>query len=618
MATLACAAMIAQQVAGKAARDALFLSTLRIEHLPVMMATSAAVSLVAALGVSRLMVRYSPGRVVPIAFGLSGVALLANWGLGFIAPRPSAIALYLHTAIFGAVVISAFWTLVNETFAFRSGRRAMRWITGGGTVGGLLGGLVAWRLAHLVRLPSMFLVLAALDVVCIWGTYRLRRTIPSVRAPSPARAANPSLWRTPYLRNLAMVVALGAVTSGLLDYAFSSVAIERFKDGAELLAFFAKFWLVVGLLSVVLETLLARTLLRKVGLAVTVATLPVVVVLGCVFGVVLPGLLSAVVLRGGEAAHRNSLFREAYELLYTPLSPTRKRAAKMFIDVGADRVGTMLAGVTAMVVVGLCTRPLAAIVVLLIAFAVALLTIARSMPLRGGYVALLEHSLRGAADGMGAEPMLAPPAAPAAPASAHPGPPCERSDVQWQAVRVAFTLPLLAHEEWRLDATRALVEAASTATGQLVDALCDPRVDVRVRACIPVVLAHGSPGVAAEGLLRGIEDASFEVRAACVVALLDVRLRSPTIVVSLERVVAVVERELAASGIAADLRLEQVFRVLALSLDPASMRTAFRALHQDNEQVRGMALEYLETVVPDRVCELLWPLLGSPDGTVRA
>ena len=643
MATIACAAMIAQQVAGKAARDALFLSTLRIEHLPLMMATSAAVSLLAALGVSRLMVRYSPDRVVPTAFAVSGVLLLANWGLSFIAARPSAIFLYVHTAVFGAVVISAFWSLVNETFAFRSGRRAMRWITGGGTVGGLIGGLVAWRLAHLIRLPTMLLLLAALDVVCIWGTYRLRRPTPALPREPAARAKTPLLWRTRYLRNLAIVVALGAVTSGLLDYAFSEVAIERFAGGPQLLAFFAKFWLVVGLLSVVLETLFARRMLRKAGLAATVASLPLVVVLGCIFGVALPGLLSMVVLRGGEAAHRNSLFREAYELLYTPLSAARKRAAKTFIDVGADRVGTMLAGLVAMLVVTLCTRPLAAIVVLLLALTVALVTIVRSTPLRGGYVALLEESLREAAEGMGPEAVIA---RSDGPASAPPGPPSVRGDAQWQALLdvhsgeharvrpvlasneplsaplVAFTLPLLAHEEWRRDATRALVKAAFSATGQLVDALCDPRVDVGVRACIPVVLAHGSPTVAVEGLLRGIEDESFEVRASCVVALLEVRLRSPAMVVPLDHVVAVVERELGEKGTPVDLRLEQVFHVLALHLDPASMRTAFRALQQENEQVRGMAIEYLETVVPDQVCDLLWPLLAergrSPDGTVRA
>jgi ATP/ADP translocase len=39
---------------------------------------------------------------------------------------------------------------------------------------------------------------------------------------------------------------------------------------------------------------------------------------------------------------RNSLFRSAYELFYTPLPPMKKRAAKTIIDVGVDRIGTAL------------------------------------------------------------------------------------------------------------------------------------------------------------------------------------------------------------------------------------------------------------------------------------
>src|SRR5947209_3036802 len=101
--------MIAQQVAGKAARDALFLSSFDVRHLPVMIAASAVASLFAVLWLSRMMMRHTPAKVVPTAFALSGAGLLAEWGVSFIAPRITAIALYFHTALFGAVVISAFW-----------------------------------------------------------------------------------------------------------------------------------------------------------------------------------------------------------------------------------------------------------------------------------------------------------------------------------------------------------------------------------------------------------------------------------------------------------------------------------------------------------------------------
>ncbi len=689
-------AMIAQQVAGKAARDALFLTNFRVEDLPAMMAASAAVSLFAAFGLSRLMVRYSPANVVPVVFAASGAGLIAEWGVSFVAPRITAVALYLHTALFGAVVISAFWSLVNETFAPHSGRRAARWITGAGTLGGVIGGLIAWRAAHLIPLPSMLVLLAGVNVVCIWGSWRLRSIsasldadvalvaggaaddVPGVPgAPElPTRALFRLLWGTPYLRNLALVVVLGAVTSGLLDYVFSVVAVDHYTRGPQLLAFFARFWLVVGLLSFLLETLLGKIALEKLGLAFTVAILPAVVVLGSAVGIAVPGLMSMVVLRGGEASQRNSLFRAAYELLYTPLSAQKKRAAKTLIDVGCDRAGTVVAGGVAMATVALCEAPLAGMVLLVIAMGCGLLSVARSIPLHNGYVALLEESLRGAAKEM---------ATTSVPTAAQPAlevelrdkiveelereldirSSAERSasiDKEVQAVLelrsgkaervravlaseaplpaplIAFVMELLADEEFHLDAIKALVRSAPTSIGQLVDALCDPRVDFHTRRRVPRVLSHCPTVAAAEGLLRGIEDERFEVRYACGRALLKIKAANPHIAISLDRIVAIVTREVgrdqtmwdteldseereddaAAPSLVDRLRhdrldrnVEHVFNVLALYIDPESLRTAFKALHERDDAMRGTALEYLETVLPDEVRDLVWPFVGE-------
>ena len=38
----------------------------------------------------------------------------------------------------------------------------------------------------------------------------------------------------------------------------------------------------------------------------------------------------------------NSLFRSAFELLYTPLSPHKKRPTKAIIDVASDRLGDLI------------------------------------------------------------------------------------------------------------------------------------------------------------------------------------------------------------------------------------------------------------------------------------
>jgi hypothetical protein len=59
------AALIAYQVAGKATRDAFFLSTYDVTRLPVAVFGSALISVVVVLFSSRLMRRWGPTRFVP-------------------------------------------------------------------------------------------------------------------------------------------------------------------------------------------------------------------------------------------------------------------------------------------------------------------------------------------------------------------------------------------------------------------------------------------------------------------------------------------------------------------------------------------------------------------------
>ena len=178
-AVVASTAMIAQQVAGKATRDALFLSSFGVSALPAMMGISALGSLLAVLWLARMMVRHTPARVVPVGFGASAATLLATWGLSFGAPRAAAIVLYLYTSIFGAAMISAFWSLINEAYDPHTNRTAATAIATGGTLGGVLGGLAAWGLSAVIPVPTMLPALAGASLLSMWGSLGVPRREPT-------------------------------------------------------------------------------------------------------------------------------------------------------------------------------------------------------------------------------------------------------------------------------------------------------------------------------------------------------------------------------------------------------------------------------------------------------
>ncbi len=711
------AAMIAQQVVGKAVRDTLFLSSFEARFLPIAMASAAVLSLAVVYWLSRLLVRRSPAATMPWLFGGSALALVLSWLLGLVSAPLAAIVVYFHTALLGPVLITTFWSMINERFDPHTAKHAVARISGGGTLGGMLGGLAAWRISHLVELSTMLLFLSALNVLCVVGSLLIAaRKGVDPYATNDAGGADATLAvsafgvlrRAPFLRNLALLVALGAALSALLDYVFSAQVAAALPKGAPLLSFFSLFWLGVGVVSFVLQLALGRIALEKLGLAVSIALLPGTIILGGAFGLAVPGLASSSILRASDAVQRNTLFRSAYELLYTPISQESKRATKALIDVGFDRAGTLFGSL--LVVIALRLVPHGASTVLLVLVVlIAFATLPVVQGLHRGYVRALEQGLRDTAQKLGE---VTSSTAVDADADAHRpsiaidaatdardalidrlqalelGPLVEEGDLEKNlatrheplvaskraakavakakearaaAERVlddardllsgdlakarivlgkppaetrrlaAWIIPLLAHPALHRDSKKALSRNALVCTGQLVDALLDPTTRPVIRRRVPRVLSMCNTQRAAEGLVLGLADASFEVRYECSRALVRVRARNPEIVFHRTLLDDAVLAELAlatpqsapaagseAGKLAAELiadrsarRLKHVFAILSLKLDREPLQLAFDALFQDDERHRGTALEYLETVLRSDLREALWPHLGA-------
>src|SRR5215472_475750 len=77
----AAALLMAQQVAGKAARDGLFLLYYGPQSLPQMVAGAAGFSVALSLLTGRVLRRVAPRVVVPWSLGVSGALLVVEWWL---------------------------------------------------------------------------------------------------------------------------------------------------------------------------------------------------------------------------------------------------------------------------------------------------------------------------------------------------------------------------------------------------------------------------------------------------------------------------------------------------------------------------------------------------------
>ena len=669
-ATFAVFLLIAQQVAARAVRDALFLSAFQVKSLPLVMGGAAVFALVGAGILSLALARRSPSRVVPAAAALSAGLFALWWAVGLVSPRGAAVGVYLHVAAFGGVLVSGFWSLVNERFDPYTLRKAVGPIGTGATAGGVAGGALAWIASRALPLPATVLGLVAMSALAatILARTRGKDQIPPA-TPAAARGTAASvLLGSPYLRTIALVVGLGAVVEALVDFLFKAEAASRFDAGGSLLGAFAVFHGGMSVLSLVVQASVSRAALRHLGIAGTLALRPALTAASALLGVALPRFATATLARGAHETLTNSLFRSAYELLYTPLPEAEKRRAKAVVDVAVDKLGALLGSGTIALVLALVPAA-AASVLFTVAAAGSLAALGLSRRLHRGYVRTLEQSLilgrvrldadeildqatqvtlahtsliergtllrqieelRGSQPGtLVSPPTAAPLTSPVSAARDPSGPDALLDRLSWassgdpdvvrRALRhspepepalVACLLPRLASEELFVDVLRALRRAAPRVTGQLVDALLDPAGDPTVRRRIPRVLKASPTDRAAEGLRAALDDPSFEIRASAAAALAALHESSPVVRIAREEVLGRVRRELD-SGETVDRQLPQLFALLSLTLERGPLQIAWAAMKGQDRKLRGTALEYLANVLPDDVFPRIRSCFGA-------
>jgi MFS family permease len=662
-ASLVAATLVAQQVAGKAARDALFLTAFHVSSLPAMMIASAALSALSAILFARFMRRRSPaqsltvGLVVFAALSMGCGLLNESW------PQLVATAFYLQVTLFGAALLSAFWSVVNERFDPYAARRAVSKIAGGATLGGVVGGIGVWLAGRYVSVTSVLYAMAAASAVCI-AALRWLRGASGAKSSPPGDldeiATGFGLFRrTPYLKDLALLVGLGSTVDALLDYALKSEAAARYSGGEALFGFFSSYAAILGLVTFLAQAVLARPALARLGLGGTVALQPGGVFLFSLLGAIDPSLLTATLARGGAAALRDSVFRSGYELFYTPLPPTLKRASKAVVDVAVDRLGTVLGSAMTLLVAAFLPSPTGALLALAAGLALVATTVCRR--LHQGYVQALEtnlrtgalpvapdepidgatHALTQSALGLDRRVLLeeiktlhgegrpeAAPAPEAPPRAEHDAVLSSVTDLRSgskERIRillgrpegldlalVGHVIPLLVRRDVAGDALRALRPLAPKVTGQLIDALVDHGSEPALRRRVARILKSSPTPRSVEGLLLGLADPEPSVRIECGKVLGAIKAAESAAVVRPDPVFEAVQRELASSDtIGSTLALDHVFALLSLVLETEPVLISLQALRGGNKELRGTALEYLENVLPRSVRDALWPRLGA-------
>ncbi len=335
------------------------ISTADRGNLQVLWTAVFLVMLLAVPAYSAIVARWSRARFIPFANRFFAANLLAFYGALVLLPagaRPWIDRVfYVWGSVFALFVVTVFWGFVADLFRNDQGRRLFGFIAIGSSLGGIAGSFLTAQLAE--RIPVFALLLLAIvpleasawvaRALHRWSNREqsvLRREPPDRRVGGSAWSGIAPVFRSPYLRTIALYLALMTFSSTILYFQQAHRVGEAIADRGERRAFLAAIDLWVNLLTIGTQGLLTAHIIRRVGLGLTLALVPAVTLLGFVTLGLAPLLWVLVGVQVLYRAGRYAIAKPAREVLFTVVSREERYKSKAFIDAAVYRGGDLASG----------------------------------------------------------------------------------------------------------------------------------------------------------------------------------------------------------------------------------------------------------------------------------
>ena len=310
-----------------------------------------------------LVSRFRRLQFISATYLFFAASLVGFWGLLVLTPAAvgevSGRVFYVWFSVFNLFSTMVFWALMADRFSLEQSKRLFGAIAVGGTLGAIFGPWLAAVLARPLGTSNLLLVAVVflgLAVVAAWAVAKLQSRRPGdaggsgpPNASADSAVIGGSAWeglravvRSPYLLGISGYMLILAVVSTFLYFTRLAMVAAVSDDMDTQTAMFAQIDLITQVATLVLQLIVTGHLMKRLGVSVTLALLPITVVLGFI-GLAIAGTLAALILfEATFRAVQRAIMRPARETLFTVVSRENKYKAKAFTDTFVYRGGDVL------------------------------------------------------------------------------------------------------------------------------------------------------------------------------------------------------------------------------------------------------------------------------------
>lgn len=270
---------------------------------------------------------------------------------------------YVWFSVFNLFITMVFWAVMADRFSLDQGKRFFGVIAVGGTCGAIFGPWLTSVLAEPLGTPALLLVstaFLALALLSCWAVTHIRPDSAEQRydirpAIEDRELIGGSAWegfgavfRSRYLLGIAIYVIILAIMATFIYFTRLQMVAELGESTDQRTTLFARIDLITQVATLVMQALVAGHLMKRVGVHITLALLPLTAAFGFI-GLAMVGSLAALItMEASFRAVQRAIMRPARETLYTVASREEKYKAKAFIDTfvyrGGDVVGAQVEG----------------------------------------------------------------------------------------------------------------------------------------------------------------------------------------------------------------------------------------------------------------------------------
>jgi AAA family ATP:ADP antiporter len=264
---------------------------------------------------------------------------------------------YVWYSVFNLFNTMVFWATMADHYSLEQSKRLFGTVAVGGTLGAVFGPWLASMLAqpfgtaNLILVSIVFLLLAVAAARSVFYFSERQPTEVAVENRINRDAViGGSAWaglkaavQSPYLLGICVYVLILAVVATFLYFTRLAMVAAVGDDTDLRTTLFAQIDMITQLSTLFLQLIVTGHLMKRLGVPITLALLPLTVALGMI-GLAIAGSLAAlVVFEAVFRAVQRAIMRPARETLFTVVSSEEKYKAKAFIDTfvyrGGDVVG---------------------------------------------------------------------------------------------------------------------------------------------------------------------------------------------------------------------------------------------------------------------------------------